>query len=163
MFRLTIGTIASAVPPARPDSVIGTCNADPPASTGEATAEFPEARAIRQSSNMRHTATAAAPIPRRWFQRFSRSRRCLKSKAISLPKPIYPPMARQIRLQGTVTVQVLIDETGKSFQPRLSPVHPCSFPKRRRAAMQARFSPTMLERSAGEGVGSDHLQLRNEQ
>src|SRR5205807_4418116 len=31
----------------------------------------------------------------------------LASKAISLPQPPYPPMAKQIRVQGTVNVQIL--------------------------------------------------------
>ena len=39
-----------------------------------------------------------------------RSGKVLNSQAIYLPKPLYPPMARQIRLQGQVNVQVLIDE-----------------------------------------------------
>jgi len=72
------------------------------------------------------------------------SREVLKSKAISLPKPIYPPLAKQIRLQGTVNVQVLIDETGRviSAQPLEGP--PLFIHEARKAALQARFSPTMI-------------------
>src|SRR5205807_1408399 len=39
--------------------------------------------------------------------------RVLVSKAISLPQPPYPTMARQIRAQGSVNVQILVDEQGK--------------------------------------------------
>jgi periplasmic protein TonB len=72
------------------------------------------------------------------------SKEVLKSKAISLPKPIYPALARQIRLQGTVNVQVLIDETGRviSAQPLEGP--PLLIPEAKKAALQARFSPTMI-------------------
>lgn len=68
----------------------------------------------------------------------------LRSKAISLPKPIYPILAKQIRLQGTVNVQVLIDETGRviSAQPLEGP--PLLIHEAKKAALQARFSPTML-------------------
>ena len=72
------------------------------------------------------------------------SKDVLRSKAISLPKPIYPPLAKQIRLQGTVNVQVLIDETGRvvSAQPLEGP--PLLIHEAKKAALQARFSPTMI-------------------
>jgi TonB family protein len=72
------------------------------------------------------------------------SKEVLKSKAISLPKPIYPPLAKQIHLQGTVNVQVLIDEQGRviSAQPLEGP--PLLIHEARKAALQARFSPTMI-------------------
>lgn len=73
-----------------------------------------------------------------------RSGRVLNSQALSLPKPFYPPLARQIRQQGTVNVQVLIDETGRviSAQPLGGP--PLLLAEARKAAMQARFSPTFI-------------------
>ena len=54
-------------------------------------------------------------------------------------------MAKQIRLQGSVTVQVLIDENGESHfsEGCLRSTH-CSFREAQRAALQARFSPTKL-------------------
>jgi TonB family protein len=72
------------------------------------------------------------------------SREVLKSKAISLPKPSYPALAKQIRLQGTVNVQVLIDEHGRviSAQPVEGP--PLLIHEAKKAALQARFSPTMI-------------------
>ena len=39
----------------------------------------------------------------------------LNGKAISLPKPAYPPIARQAHAAGTVVVQVTIDENGNVF------------------------------------------------
>jgi periplasmic protein TonB len=72
------------------------------------------------------------------------SKDVLKSKAISLPKPTYPALAKQIRLQGTVNVQVLIDEQGRviSAQPLEGP--PLLIHEAKKAALQARFSPTMI-------------------
>ncbi len=68
----------------------------------------------------------------------------LNSEARLLPKPIYPQMARQIRLQGTVSVQVLIDETGKVVTAKAISGHPLLVVEAQKAAMQARFSPTLI-------------------
>lgn len=64
--------------------------------------------------------------------------------AISLPKPNYPPMAKQIRLQGQVSVQVLVDEYGKVVSAKAVNGHPLFTAEAQRAAMQARFAPTRL-------------------
>jgi protein TonB len=68
----------------------------------------------------------------------------LNSQAISLPRPNYPPMAKQIRVQGTVAVQVLIDENGKVVSAKALSGHPLLVAEAVRAAQQARFSPTMI-------------------
>ena len=68
----------------------------------------------------------------------------LNSQAISLPKPAYPPMARQIHAQGTVSVQVLLDETGKVISARAVGGHPTLTHAAVEAAYQARFTPTVL-------------------
>jgi protein TonB len=68
----------------------------------------------------------------------------LVSKAISLPKPNYPQMAKQIRLQGSVNVQVFIDETGRVISAKAISGHPLLVPEAQRAATQARFSPTLI-------------------
>jgi protein TonB len=64
--------------------------------------------------------------------------------AISLPKPNYPPMAKQIRLQGQVSVQVLVDEYGKVVSAKALNGHPLLLVEAQRAALQARFAPTRL-------------------
>jgi protein TonB len=68
----------------------------------------------------------------------------LKGNAISLPKPIYPPIARQIGLQGLVTVQILIDEEGRVVSAKAISGHPLLNHEAEKAAMQARFTPTKL-------------------
>ncbi len=68
----------------------------------------------------------------------------LNGKATSLPKPTYPPLARTARASGTVTVQVVIDETGKVIDARAVSGHPLLQPAAVQAARQARFSPTLL-------------------
>ena len=71
--------------------------------------------------------------------------RILNGMALSLPKPEYPDAARERRLEGTVIVKVMIDETGRVIEahdmcqgpPYLSEASVA-------AARLARFSPTKL-------------------
>lgn len=71
-------------------------------------------------------------------------KRVLNGEAISLPKPPYPPMAKQMGVQGTVGVQVLIDETGKVVSAKAVSGSPFLLHAAQKAALEARFSPTIL-------------------
>jgi len=68
----------------------------------------------------------------------------LNGKAISLPKPAYPPIARAAHAAGTVVVQVLIDENGNVVSAHAVSGHPLLQGAAVGAARQARFSPTKL-------------------
>ena len=68
----------------------------------------------------------------------------LNGKAISLPKPAYPPIARAAHASGTVVVQVLIDENGNVVSAHAVSGHPLLQGAAVGAARQARFSPTKL-------------------
>jgi periplasmic protein TonB len=68
----------------------------------------------------------------------------LNSRALSLPPPAYPALARNIRLQGVVIVQVMIDENGNVISAKATSGHPILVPEAQKAAMRARFSPTIL-------------------
>lgn len=68
----------------------------------------------------------------------------LNGKAISLPKPGYPPIARAAHASGTVVVQVLIDENGNVVSASAVSGHPLLRAAAVGAAKQARFSPTKL-------------------
>jgi protein TonB len=68
----------------------------------------------------------------------------LNGKAISLPKPGYPPIARAAHASGTVVVQVLIDENGNVVSAHAVSGHPLLQAAAVGAARQARFSPTKL-------------------
>jgi periplasmic protein TonB len=68
----------------------------------------------------------------------------LNGKAISLPKPPYPPIARAAHASGTVTVQVTIDESGKVISAHAVGGHPLLQQAAVQAAYQANFAPTML-------------------
>ena len=68
----------------------------------------------------------------------------LNGKAISLPKPGYPPIARAAHASGTVVVQVLIDENGTVVSAKAVSGHPLLINAAVSAARQAKFSPTKL-------------------
>ncbi len=48
----------------------------------------------------------------------------LNGKAISKPAPPYPPIAKAARAQGTVTVQIVVDEEGRVISAQAISGHP---------------------------------------
>ena len=68
----------------------------------------------------------------------------LNGKATSLPKPPYPAAARAVRASGSVSVQVLISESGSVISATAVSGHPLLRQAAAQAARGARFSPTML-------------------
>jgi protein TonB len=67
----------------------------------------------------------------------------LNGKALALPQPAYPAIARAAHASGTVTVQVLIDEEGNVSAAHAVDGHPLLQAVCVAAARQARFSPTL--------------------
>jgi protein TonB len=68
----------------------------------------------------------------------------LNGKALSKPEPVYPPIAKAARAQGTVTVQVVIDEDGDVISANAVSGHPLLQQAAVLAARQAKLSPTFL-------------------
>ena len=68
----------------------------------------------------------------------------LNGRAISLPKPAYPAVAKAARQTGTVTVQVTIDENGNVISASAVGGPPLLRAAAVSAARGARFSPTKL-------------------
>ena len=64
--------------------------------------------------------------------------------ATFLPKPLYPELAKKMHVQGSVSVQVLIDEYGRVVSAKAVSGSPFLTTEAQKAAMQARFSPTKL-------------------
>ena len=73
----------------------------------------------------------------------------LNGKALELPKPAYPPIARAAHASGTVVVQVLIDEAGYVIAAHAVSGHPLLQAAAVAAAREAKFAPTRL---SGEPV-----------
>lgn len=72
------------------------------------------------------------------------SKGVITSQALSLPRPAYSEIAKRAHVQGTVSVQVLIDESGGVVSAKVLSGHPLLRVEAQRAALQARFSPTKL-------------------
>jgi TonB family protein len=65
-------------------------------------------------------------------------------KALNLPKPPYPAIAKFARVQGSIPVRVVIDEEGNVVQAQAESGHPLLQAAAVTAAREARFSPTLL-------------------
>jgi len=68
----------------------------------------------------------------------------LNGKALSLPSPEYPPVAKQAKASGAVAVKVLVDESGSVVTAQAVSGHQLLQAAAVAAARQARFSPTLL-------------------
>lgn len=71
-------------------------------------------------------------------------KRIINGDAVSLPKPPYPEMAKQLKIQGVVSVQVLVDETGRVVSAKAVSGNAFLVREAQKAALQARFAPTLL-------------------
>jgi len=68
----------------------------------------------------------------------------LNGTAVSLPSPMYPDAAKRSRTQGVVSVDVVLDETGKVISANASNGPAMLRDAAVQAALKARFSPTKL-------------------
>jgi TonB family protein len=69
----------------------------------------------------------------------------LNGKALVLPPPVYPAIARSAHASGTVVVQVVIDEEGDVESAHAVSGHPLLQAVCVQAARNSKFSPTKLE------------------
>jgi protein TonB len=72
------------------------------------------------------------------------SKGVITGQATALPQPPYPAIARTAGIQGRVSVQVLIDEHGNVVSATAIDGHPMLKLAAQKAAMQAKFKPTLL-------------------
>ena len=68
----------------------------------------------------------------------------LNGTAITLPQPVYPEPARRMRASGLVSVEVVLDETGKVVSATATSGPTILREAAVQAALKARFSPTKL-------------------
>src|SRR6266850_1660422 len=83
-----------------------------------------------------------APAPRPILKPMSGG--VLNGTAISLPSPSYPDTARRLRIGGLVSIEVIVDETGKVISAMATGGPPMLREVAVQAALRARFSPTKL-------------------
>lgn len=90
-----------------------------------------------------------APPPPAPAPRAPIARTVLNGAALSLPPPVYPENARRTRVEGTVEIEVVIDENGKVSSAKVISGPPLLRDSAVQAALRAKFTPTKL---AGEPV-----------
>ena len=124
--------VDSSLPPPRNQNTAKNTNMTaPPAAAGPGVHTLP---GVKQNS-----AASAPPAPRAPI-----SGGVLNGRAISLPKPVYPPIAKAAHVSGTVMVQVTVDENGNVIAAHAVSGHPLLQGSAVAAARQAKFSPTKL-------------------
>lgn len=137
---------------ARPDGYykVGTIDSDPvgagpigPTTTGgdRQTGSDVGGASREPETNAKTEITQPPPPPARHV---IKSLGVVNGKATSLPVPVYPAAAISLNIQGSVDVQVTIDETGKVVSARAVSGHPFLRGPAEKAAYSARFSPTKL-------------------
>ena len=68
----------------------------------------------------------------------------IQANLISQPKPTYPPLAKQARIQGTVRFNAVIAKDGTIQQLSVVSGHPLLIPSAQDAVKQWKYRPTML-------------------
>jgi len=117
-------------------------NADLPGSANGTNNSRPGTGSVNIGSELGAPPPTPAPVPP--VKRIVKASTLLNSQALSLPKPPYPPLAKQLRIQGVINVQVLIDETGRVISAKAVSGSPFLTVEAQKAAYQARFSPTLI-------------------
>lgn len=127
-------SVPTSTPSTAPDNTNTT--AKPPVSSSVPPVSSPAPPATKQEP-----AAATSPAPP---QSKPVSGGVLNGKAVHLPRPQYPPSAKNLRAAGVVTVEVLLDEQGKVISARAVDGSPFLKNAAVAAARQARFTPTIL-------------------
>jgi len=74
------------------------------------------------------------------------------AKLMAQPKPVYPPLARQARIQGTVRLEAEISKDGTIENLKVISGHPLLIQAALDAVKQWRYQPTLLNGVAVEVV-----------
>jgi TonB family protein len=138
-----VGTRASEVPPVTGRFHLGDRNVDPP-TAADNSSTCTTCNGTAPVVKVDDTTTPPVPVAVKPPTTLKVSQGVLTAKAISLPQPPYPSLARQIRLQGPVTVQILVDEDGRVISAQTMSGHPMLVAAAKEAALRARFSQTKL-------------------
>jgi len=75
-----------------------------------------------------------------------------EAMVIARPNPVYPPLARQARIQGNVVLHAIIDKDGKVSELQVISGHPLLVQSALEAVKNWRYRPTQLN---GEAVEVD--------
>jgi periplasmic protein TonB len=147
-----VSVMAQPIPPAPPNAVIGRGISDPLSPPGGSSCVSCTGNSTGPVVKVPDTTPPPAPVAvKPPTQRVTSV--VLTSKAISLPQPAYPQLAKQIHIGGPVVIQILVDEQGKVVSAQVLSGHPTLVGAAREAALRARFTPTLLNGQAAKVQG----------
>lgn len=116
-----------------------------PGGKGKDTGPLVEEKGGEGPPRMAKAAPTPAPTPKQEVRKIVQlSSGVISSKATSKPAPPYPLTAKMSRVQGPVTVQIVVDEQGRVVSAKATTGHPLLRLAAEQAAYQARFTPTLL-------------------
>lgn len=104
---------------------------------------FADVRNVSFTTNQK-VAVDNAPAPPVPAPRMAVSRGVLNGSALNLPPPVYPDNARRSGVEGTIEVEVVIDENGKVVSAKALSGPVALRDSAVQAAQRARFTPTKL-------------------
>ena len=139
----SINTKGNGIPPVTDRHfVIGDVNLNPPSANGSDKGNCLTCASTTQTVVLPEKAPEPPPVKQPTTMRVAST--ILSGKAISLPQPPYPTIARQAHVQGPVSIQILVNEEGKVLSAQVVSGNAMLSSAAKDAAMRARFSPTML-------------------
>jgi protein TonB len=150
------GTASNNIPPAPPNAIVGPSVVDPPGIGTPSDRNNSGVTAGQGNSSATNPIREELPEPPEIKKPKSStivSLGVINSKALKKPSPPYPPLARKAHISGTVTVRILLDETGKVISARATDGHPLLQHAAIQAAYQAQFTPTMLSKQPVKATG----------
>ncbi len=77
----------------------------------------------------------------------------LNGRAINLPKPAYPAIAKQVRAAGQVAVQIAVDEFGNVTSAKATSGHPLLRAPAEAAARQSKINPVKVGNQPVQATG----------
>lgn len=92
----------------------------------------------------REVKAAPTPVPVERKKSTTVSLGVINGKAVHKPQPVYPPIAKVAHISGTVSVQILVDESGRVISAKATNGNALLHAAAVQAAYQARFTPTTL-------------------
>jgi TonB family protein len=150
-----VGTNAVNIPPAPPNAIIGSGVSDPRGSgpIGPPSRIGDDPAASGSAANPIREELPPPPVIKKPKPPTVVSLGAVNGRAIDLPKPPYPAIAKPVGASGAVTVEILLDETGKVISAHAVSGHPLLRAAAVKAAYQARFSPTLLSKQPVKASG----------
>ena len=87
---------------------------------------------------------AAPPPPKEQKKRITVGGNVQSAKLVNQPRPVYPPLAKQARISGTVRLHAIIAKDGTVQQLEMVSGHPLLVQSALDAVRQWRYQPTLL-------------------